>query len=170
MIRILILNLSTFLLLSFVSTNVFGAEEKTDGEKKTESTKEEKSDKKKEGDSLHDLMESIGDDFKTAYKGIKAKDATKKADILKAIANLKKNAEASKKLVPHKVEKIKDADEKKKQTEDYKKQIGVLIENIDKLKKKVDADDWDGAMTLVKSMSSHKKKSHEKFEEEDEDH
>lgn len=145
--------------------------DKTSQAENTSESQETQADKeKKSADSLHDLMEGIKDDFKIVYKNVKEKDATKKADTLKAVARLKSSAEKAKTLLPHKVEDIADAEEQKKMKAAYVKEMGVMISSLDTLKSKVDADDWDGAMTVVKQMSAHKKESHETFQDDDEEH
>ena len=126
---------------------------------------EAKEEKKK--DNLHDLMEAIGDDYKAVYKIIKKKAADKKADAIKALDSLKKNCVKSKALIPHKADGIKDEAAKKKFVDSYKKEMDVLIANIDKLKKAVEGDDWDGGLKIIKAMKTHKGDSHDKFQDEE---
>lgn len=127
-----------------------------------EETKEKK-------DSLHDLMEAIGDDYKAIYKVVKKKDSSQKEAAVKALDSLKNNCEKSKNIVPHKAAQIKDEAEKKKFIESYKKEMDVLIGNIEKLKKSVEGEDWDAALAIIKTMKTHKGASHDKFQD-DEDH
>ena len=94
----------------------------------------EKKEEKKEPD-LHELMEAVGKDYKAVYKAVKSKSDDSKAEAIKTLDRLRANCVKAKAFVPHKAEKIKDAEAKKKMIDGYKKEMDVLIANVDKLKK-----------------------------------
>ena len=82
-------------------------------------------DHKHEASSLHDLMESIGDDYKTVFKAVKSQ--ADKEGALKALDRLIKNSEAAKKISPGIIKKIEGEEAQKKMVDDYKKEMDVMI-------------------------------------------